>query len=304
MCQPKDSSFINKQFKKIRETEQDFIHFQNTSPIDPFLKQELETIPQWTENQHFFSTMEQLYPALRQVALAGGEPFLLEEFYHILEQIIEQGNAKATEVIISTNLTLLPKRFIGLIDKFKKIHLCVSIDGFEKSQEYIRYPIKWKTFDRNIQNLANIVNEFDNLCVSFAATLQALNLLEFPAILKYYNRISSKNEKQSRIYFYLHQVTYPEHLRLQALPQRVLDKGIYSLENLTAQITGHQRNFILTEIEQIINFAKEARRHSSPELFKQFISYNKILDRIRGHNMATFLPRLAELIHYSDSGKE
>ena len=42
MCQPKDSSFIEKQFKEIRKTEKDFIYFQNASSIDPFLKQELE----------------------------------------------------------------------------------------------------------------------------------------------------------------------------------------------------------------------------------------------------------------------
>ena len=142
MCQPKDSSFIDKQFKKIRETEADFIHFQNASPFDPFLQKDLETIPKWTDSVHFSNTMEQLYPSLRKIALSGGEPFLLEEFYHILEEILKKGNAKETSIVISTNLTMIPKRFIKLINQFKQVLLCVSIDGFKKSLEYIRYPIQ------------------------------------------------------------------------------------------------------------------------------------------------------------------
>ena len=298
MCQPKDSNFVDRQFKKIRETEEDFIHFQNASPIDPFLKKDLDTIPQWTEGAFFSNTMEQLYPSLRQIAVAGGEPFLLEKFYHILEEIIAKGNAKETEVIISTNLTLLPKRFINLIDKFKQIHLCVSIDGFEKSLEYIRYPIKWQKFDRNVRNLLNVVNELDNVCFSFAATLQALNVLELPAILKYYDRIASEDKRQSRVFFYLHHVTYPEHLRLEVLPIEILDNALNNLESMKDQIVSHQRNNILAEIDRIIHFIREAQSHSSPELLKQFISYNKSLDRIRNHHMAAYLPELSELIHY------
>ena len=243
MCQPKDSSFIDKQFKKIRETEADFIHFQNASPIDPFLKKDLETIPKWTDSVHFSNTMEQLYPSLRQISLSGGEPFLLEEFYHILEETIKKGNAKETSIIISTNLTSIPKRFINLIDQFKGIQLCVSIDGFKKSLEYIRYPIKWQKFDQNIHDLLDIINRSDNICLSFAATLQALNVLEFPAILKYYNRIALKDRRRSRVFFYLHHLTYPdrrrsrvffylhhltypEHLHLNILPTEALDHAL------------------------------------------------------------------------------
>ena len=301
MCQPKDSSFVHKQFKKIRETEADFIHYQNASPLDPFLEKDLETIPKWTDSVHFSNTMEQLYPSLRKIALSGGEPFLLEEFYHLLEEILKKGNAKKTIIVISTNLTSIPKRFINLINQFKKILLCVSIDGFNKSLEYIRYPIQWQKFDQNVHDLLDIINRNDNIYLFFAATLQALNVLEFPGILKYYDRISLKDERRSRVSFYLHHLTYPEHLHLNVLPAKALHHALHNLESIKEQIVSYQRQNILTEIDRIINFIKEAQSHHSPKLTKQFISYNKSLDRIRGHSMTSYLPQLAQLIHYNEA---
>ena len=158
---------------------------------------------------------------------------------------------------------------------------------------------KWQKFDKNVHDLLDIINRSDNINLSFAATLQALNVLELPAILKYYDRISLKDKRRSRVFFYLHHLTYPEHLHLNILPVEALDHALNNLESTKEKIVGHRRHNILTEIDRIINFIKEAQSHHSPKLAKQFISYNKSLDRIRGHCMTSYLPQLAQFIHYN-----
>lgn len=304
MCQPKDSDFVNKQFEKIQETEKDFIYFTNAYPMDPFLNKKFSAISSWTENKYFLNTMEKLYPSLKQIALAGGEPLLIEKFYEILEEVIQRGNSQTTKIVLTTNLSILPKRFINLISQFKNALIYVSIDGFEKSMEYIRYPIKWEKINKNIERLAHLAGESNHLRIAFASTLQALNILEFPSILKYYDQLSSMIKNPSNISFKLQHVTFPEHLRLIALPQDVLKKAIQYLEDLKLQLNGPQKDFILAEIDRIICFARDAISHFSPELFQQFIAYNKSLDQIRGHCMTSYLPELAELICYSElSGK-
>ena len=301
MCQPKDSSFVDKQFRKIYEQDNEFSHFQNTSLIDPFLKQDISDIPPWIENPYFLSTMTMLYPSLRNIAFAGGEPFLLEEFYGILEEIMEQGNAQNVEIIISTNLTILPQRFINLVSAFKRVHLCVSIDGFERSLEYIRYPIKWQRFNHNVYVLLDVINKFDNISFSFNVTFQALNALELPAIFEYYNRISLEDKRKSKVSFYLHHVTYPQHLGLHILPVEILEKAQLNLEGMKDKITGHCKEFIYDEIDRANRFIESAKAQKSSTLLCQFISYNKSLDRIRRHSMSSFLPELAESIGYERS---
>ena len=44
------------------------------------------------------------------VKMTGGEPFLIPEYYEILERIDEIGNAEGMWLNYSTNLTVSPKK--------------------------------------------------------------------------------------------------------------------------------------------------------------------------------------------------
>ena len=63
--------------------------------------------------------VEKYLPTLEKIMFTGGEPTYIEEFYTILEKITD----KDIQVCITTNASLISKRFLKAVSKIKKLHL-------------------------------------------------------------------------------------------------------------------------------------------------------------------------------------
>jgi organic radical activating enzyme len=153
MCGPYSSSQIDKQLKRHPE----LLQFDS-----PAVKHE-------TVDLNFSKAIE--------VKLLGGEPMLQSEAYDILERL--DPNVK---IFITSNLTNLNKRFMKLIKKFDKVKIHWSIDGTEKTYEYIRHPAKWKTIQKNLKEFRDQLPHVDDrihVCVS------AYNVFDFWKISNY-----------------------------------------------------------------------------------------------------------------------
>ena len=70
----------------------------------------------------------------------GGETLLIKEVGDILQYLIDAGVAENIFLMATTNGTVVKSPWLELTEKFQKLHLNVSIDGFDKYYEYIRYP--------------------------------------------------------------------------------------------------------------------------------------------------------------------
>ena len=90
-------------------------------------------------------------PYLKKIYLAGGEPFLIQQYLDILEHIVTR--QLDIEVVINTNLTVMNDRIFKILNSLKNYCLIVSVDGHGSVNEYHRWPMSWKKFLKNLQRL-------------------------------------------------------------------------------------------------------------------------------------------------------
>lgn len=106
----------------------------------------------------------------KKIYLAGGEPLIIQEYLDLIDYIAK--NDLNIEVIINTNLTSLPQQFLESACKIKKLSLTVSVDSFEKVNEYHRYPLKWAKFVRNLDEIYN-----SKIPINFNTVVDAISIL-------------------------------------------------------------------------------------------------------------------------------
>jgi len=186
--------------------DQDPIHRQwnGAAPIKTKIS---PTGKRWFEDKNFIRSELFRNPGdVKQLEFLGGETLLIKEVGDILECLIEAGVADNIVLMASTNGTVIKSPWLALAERFKELALNVSIDGFEKYYEYIRYPARWSTLTRNIQ----ILKERSRTRLTAVATLQAYNALNIVDLFKYLDSIG--------LDFYAYPVSHPEYLSPNVLP--------------------------------------------------------------------------------------
>lgn len=116
------------------------------------------------------------------IELAGGEPFLMPEVEWLLQELVNK-NKTHLSIKFITNLTSTKPRVLKLLKKFQSIKIDCSIDGIKEHVEYQRYPVQWKTVERNLSYLYN--NRGDNMRMAFTPCISQLNLLGLPDLIEY-----------------------------------------------------------------------------------------------------------------------
>lgn len=88
------------------------------------------------------------------IKFSGGEPTLQKGHYQILDTLIENNKEKTTRIqyaINGSNLHYKNKSILDYWKVFKNVVIIVSIDGYEKTFEYLRHGANWENTKNNIQ---------------------------------------------------------------------------------------------------------------------------------------------------------
>lgn len=130
--------------------------------------------------EEFWSDMKSHYKFVEAVYFAGGEPFLNQHHYQILEDLRNLGKTD-TRIIVNTNGSIThfkKKRVLDFYKDFKNINLGFSIDGMGKNVEYIRSGINYDKWKENIREYINFVEEKNSSTINyfFQVTYGVLNV--------------------------------------------------------------------------------------------------------------------------------
>lgn len=146
----------------------------------------LPTGKRWFEDKNFILTELFRHPEhVKVLEFLGGETLLIKEVRDILECLIEAGVADNIALMATTNGTVIKSPWLRLAERFNQLALNVSIDGFGRYYEYIRYPARWSTVTRNVE----ILKKRSRTRLTAIATLQAYNALNIVDLFKYLDSI-------------------------------------------------------------------------------------------------------------------
>lgn len=292
MCQSQNSSAIYKELKDeelYTEEERDFI--VKTSHWNDFS----DYTQPWFDDPGFLSTVETWLPNCNRLYFTGGEPTIIQRVYWILEKCVELGINENIDLVFNSNMTNIQPRFLDLIAKFKSVLMCLSVDGYGTTNEYIRSGSTWSIVDKHIRDYATS-DVVGNLL--FSPVVQIYNILNVTDLIDYAELIQKETGRRIDISFLLN--NYPKCLDIRNLPQNVRDAAVKHLETWSATSTyfaEDERN--KQTVLGLIKALKENYNEDSKEQMQIFKEYTQLLDSKRDQSLKESLPQLWELLKWT-----
>jgi sulfatase maturation enzyme AslB (radical SAM superfamily) len=107
----------------------------------------------------------------------GGEPSASKNYRHLLQNI--PSNVKS--IRINTNCSTIIPELTNLVEQGIHVTVTVSLDGIESTHDYVRWPIKWDKFYKNLMTYKHMGIQDLNTWT----TVSALNISDFSNILSF-----------------------------------------------------------------------------------------------------------------------
>ena len=226
-----------------------------------------------TDTYRLSSQVEHLY-------LSGGEPFLESRLPRVLESFLKGENHQERVLGIQTNLTnghIFANKYATLLKKVPNLYLYLSIDGIESQGEFIREGLSWKNFK---DNLFKLKSEFPNATLIYTPTISIYNTIHILKLFKFLEE--QKLLENSWIETYM--VSSPEALNPTLLPKKLKLKLRETYSNFKTS-----NKSINTALEEILSYIES---EDNSDRFLSFLTYTKLLDRLRGQNTFELFPEL------------
>jgi hypothetical protein len=248
MCGPQCSNLIYEEYRKLDLIEEQTFSYYDYDIID------LE--------------------AAKKIYIAGGEPTATPQLYAFLEKLDSHPN-RDVKVVINTNAAKVSNKLHNLFSKFKNLSFIVSIDGFEKANDYIRHRSDWFSVTDNLKRLMVTHQVHVNITVTIYNIFSLHNLVGF-----------------------LDRLTVPIHLQDGGDPRGNFSynfiRGIDVLDNLTSI-----KNTRLYQTDHLVKSYTDglitwARSSLEPNLvgLTKFFEFNDLLDNSRCVKLANYVPEL------------
>lgn len=163
--------------------------------------------------------LDKLLPRINRINFTGGEPLLIKENLRIIEKIPN----KDCQILITTNASVINPLWLESLKKFKDVHWTISVDGIDKTAEYIRYGSKWGQIDKNIRSIISTGHS-----VAFNTVLSAYSVLDVDRLVTYF--IKLKKITKTPLEHWFHLCTWPEFLSPNVLTGELNNIAITKLK--------------------------------------------------------------------------
>lgn len=296
MCGPTDSHQWYKEWQDFHQ-EDGFYDTHGRVNLDVDKNGRLYTSQyDWHMDEKFWNQIENIIPNLQHVYMAGGEPLIIERHYDFLKLCVDNGYAKNIIIEYNTNLTSLPNKVFNLWKNFKEIRLGISIDGIDKVLEYQRYPIKWKTLEKNLVRINDYIENSKNCKAWFTTTVTAYNVMHIPEFLAWKLNADLDNIRISNYNPILkhHMQHMPYRTNIQVFPKSfkeiIQEKYNKWLDHFDKS---NLKNNEIESIHRIMNnITTYMNKEDLSNNFDEFIKFTKFLDKSRKQDILEIIPEL------------
>jgi len=254
--------------------------------------------PEWAKNnkplfwagQHKTDMLDQLMEHIdhvEQIYFAGGEPLMMDEHYHILEEL-ERRKKFNVRLVYNTNFTQTKLKDRYVFDywkKFDSVSVGASLDAMGPRAEYIRKGTKWSVVEANRRLMMEICPDVD---FYISPTLSIQNALHIPDFHKDWVEKGLLKPKDLNVNL----LQDPEWLRVDIAPQHYKDKIKAKYEEHLKWLRPLDKFERATQgFESAIKFLEGNNQDQLPKFWERMSA----LDKIRNEHWQDFIPELHEL---------
>ena len=259
MCGPSASSQIEKEQKRHPEL----------WPV-PFGQSK-----QPTYNSYDASEIIDNAGSIVDLRLLGGEPTVQPETKAILKKLIEIGNTNI-KLHITTNGTNINREFYNMLSKFTGfVSVIFSIDGWDKTHEYIRGPAAdFKTIWKNLKKVSELSNVSE---LKIQQTITILNVFDWWKLHEHNDSGCSFRVDVAHMPPKYAPTNMPEDWKKLAI-----DLAKDNMSKANQELTSHVATLISEK--------------GDPRLLKGMLQYTDMMDSIRGQYAEDHCPTTYKML--------
>ena len=232
------------------------------------------------ENPTFWKEIDQVIDQIRYIEFTGGEPFMIQEHFDMLQGLVDRGIAGNIEIHYNTNGTQYPEDADAIWKHFKLVEIAFSIDDIGERFEYQRTNAVWKEVCRNIGWFRTLREHYTNIRLQVCSTVNVCNVM-------YLEELANWIDQQSFDFVYWNMMHEAYYFSISTLPESAKQEVKQQLES--ANVGLHQ-----TEFNRIIDFMMRGASLDGNILRLKIAD----LDSKRNQDLTQIEPKFAQIINY------
>jgi MoaA/NifB/PqqE/SkfB family radical SAM enzyme len=233
------------------------------------------------ENEKFWAEIDGILTDIRYIEFTGGEPFMIQEHFNMLQGLVDRGIAHQVEIHYNTNGTQYPEQAEAIWKHFKTVEIAFSIDDLGERFEYQRSNAVWSEVEANMERFKQLKALHSNIQLQCCSTVNIFNV-------RYIDELARWTAQQPFDFVYWNMMHDAWYFSIATLPDTA--KTAIADHLTSADVPARFRE----EFDRIVDFM---RRGASTDgnIMRMRI---RDLDRKREQNLAQVEPEFAAMINY------
>ena len=235
------------------------------------------------ENPNFWAEIDQVVDHIKYIEFTGGEPFMIQEHFNMLQGLVDRGLASRIEIHYNTNGTQYPESAADIWQHFKTVEIAFSIDDVGARFEYQRSNAVWTEVEDNIARFKQLRDQYPNIRLQVCSTVNVFNVY-------YLEELAHWNYSQGFDYIYWNMMHEAYYFSISTLPERAKAAITTQLRSCGSASDAAQQEF-----NRIVDFMNAGVSLDGSNMLREIAN----LDRRRNQNLALVEPEFATLIEYN-----
>ena len=233
------------------------------------------------ENKNFWHEIDQCLTDIRYIEFTGGEPFMIDEHFDMLQGIVDRGIAGQVEIHYNTNGTHFPERGPEIWQHFKTVEIAFSVDDHGARFEYQRTNALWQELEANVIKFRQLRANMPNIQLQVCCTINIFNIY-------YLHQVSYWIKNQEFDFVYWNMMHDAWYFSIANLPRSAKEAIDLHFSNTPCEPE------YVDEFLRIVDFMYRGV-DSDGNMMRMKI---RDLDRKRNQNLADVAPEFAKIIGY------
>ena len=234
------------------------------------------------ENPTFWTEIDQVADQIQYIEFTGGEPFMIQEHFDLLQGLVDRGLAGQIEIHYNTNGTQWPEQAEVIWKHFKTVEIAFSIDDVGDRFEYQRSNAVWPEVCANIERFKQMRTRNPRIRLQVCTTINVFNVY-------YIEQVANWINAQAFDFVYWNMMHEAYYFSISTLPESA--KQAIATKLQSAQVDTKTKQ----EFAQIVDFMMRGVSLDGNILRMRVAD----LDRKRRQNLTLVQPELAALINYA-----
>jgi MoaA/NifB/PqqE/SkfB family radical SAM enzyme len=231
----------------------------------------------------FWDNLKTLLPNIRYFEFTGGEPWLIQEHWDLLQYASEKGYSKNIDIHYNTNATQPLGKHTMVWNNFGRVDIAFSVDNVGKRFEYERYGADWNQANKIIDDV-HFAKHVDtpNITTQLCFTVNIQNVYYLDELLSW-----ADSKEFDDVYFNM--LHGPEPMSIKYLTPQAKELVLEKLKKTFWSSSRYQ-----SDINSLINIIENSPGSDG----KDFLYRMQQTDRYRNQNFLDTHYEIAKAMGY------